>query len=609
MHFGGLKIERFYLKLNNKFLLRVGQLDIIELIKHKPNKKPPTIAAIVRYIQYSMWAMDYFENITIQEIDIKPKIKAHVFFDGHRYEFAFPDLVRGQFYLKEQEGQGLHLNINYLDSDPYHIHLIGQATYLKHTEQLNFSLQVSPIPTPNIRPSKLKIFVQGLTDFKSVALRLNSNNIKHLDFLKPYFKPDKHQALQKWLFSNISFGGFFIKDAKLSLNFKDKHILKSLQKNLSVQALVQNAHVIYNSKLPPILAKEVGLEYKDGQLTITPKHINYQHMRLEGSQVVISHFGPASRLVASIKNASSAAFSPIKEILKAYNINLPLSQFKPNVGADILLTMQFVPHAKPFLFVQGSVDIAAGSFALYGVPLSNQSAQVFLDISPTSKIIYISTAHTRYQNMADTDNRITIDFSHKSLTSQAIVHKIQVNTNQAINNNPFETRRTILPKATSAVRLSSLPSLIAKGVDTLAFKNKLHQIIQAQNAEVFSQDIIYATEDNLPTLTFDLDFSKDKQTIFKIKELEIEGAISRDYSLHLKNIAKLVPISPLAHYFAIKRGALKITTKDLKSFKFFGTNLDIELPLYRNDGRRFNSFSLLGTFGDRGLEFLLQMGR
>ncbi|CRI34185.1 DUF3971 domain-containing protein [Helicobacter heilmannii] len=603
MHFGGLKIERFYLKLNNKFLLRVGQLDIIELVKHKPNRRPPTIATIVRYIQYGMWAVDYFENITIQEIDIKPNIKAHVFFNGHRYEFTFPDMVSGQFDLQEKGRQELHLNINYLDSEPYHVHLIGQATYAKRTEQLNFKLQVSPTPIPNIRPSKLKISVQGLTDFKSVALRLSSNNIKHIDFLKPYFKPDKHQALQKWLFSNISFGGFFIKDAKLSLNFKDKYILKSLQKNLSVQAMVQNAHVIYNPKLPPILAKEVELEYKDSQLVITPKHITYPSMRLEGSQVVMSHFGPNSRLVASIKNAPSPAFVPVKDILKAYNINLPLSHFKPAFGADILLTMQFIPHAKPLLFVQGSVDIAAGSFALYNIPLSNQSAQVFLDISPTNKVVYVSTTHTRFQNMADTDNRVTLDFTHKSLTSQAIIHKIQINTNPAINNSPFETRRTILSKSTPILRLSTLPSLLAKGVDTLAFKNKLRQIIQAQNAEVFSQDIIYATEDNLPTLSCDLDFSKEKHITFNIKELEIEGSIAKDYSLHLKNIAKLAAISPLAHYFAIKKGALKITTKDLKNFEFFGTNLDLELPLYRNDGRRFNGFSVLGTFGTRGLEF------
>ncbi|BCZ17571.1 Putative periplasmic protein [Helicobacter sp. NHP19-003] len=601
MHFGGLKIERFYLKLNNKFLLRVGQLDIIELVKHKPNKKPPTIAAIARYIQYGMWSMDYFEKITIQEIDIKPNIKAHVFFDGHRYEFTLPNLLKGQFYL--QERQDLHLNIDHLNIEPYYAKIVGQATYHKSTQQLNFNLEISPTPAPNTRPSKLKIAVQGLTDFKSIALKLNSNTIKHIDFLKPYFKPDKHQALQKWLFGNIAFSGFQIKDAKLALNFKDKRILKTLQNDLSVQAVVQNAHVIYNPKLPPIMAKEVDLEYKNGQLTIMPKHINYQYMRLEGSQVVMDHFGPASRLVASIKNAQSFAFTPIKEILKAYNIALPLSQFKPAIGADILLTMQFVPHATPLLFVQGSVDISAGGFALYGVPLYTQSAQVFLDIRPTSKIVYINTTHTRYQNMADTDNRITLDFTHKTLTSQATIYKIQVNTNPAINNNPFSLQRTALPKTAPTLRLSTLPNLIAKGVDTLAFKNKLRQIIQAQNAAVFSQDIIYATQDNLPRLNFDVDFSKDEHTTFKIRELEIEGAISRGYSLNLKNIAKLVPISPLAHYFAIKRGALKITTKDLKSFKFFGTNLDIELPLYRNDGLRFSSFSLLGTFGDRGLEF------
>lgn len=62
-------------------------------------------------------------------------------------------------------------------------------------------------------------------------------------------------------------------------------------------------------------------------------------------------------------------------------------------------------------------------------------------------MIYINTTHTRYKNMADIDSRITLDFTHKNLTSQATINKIQINTNQAINNSPFETRRTSLPKA------------------------------------------------------------------------------------------------------------------------------------------------------------------
>ncbi|WP_281769644.1 DUF3971 domain-containing protein [Helicobacter ailurogastricus] len=603
MHFGGLKIERLYLKLNNKFSLDIGRLDVIELVKPKPHRKPPTVDAIVRYIRYSMWGMDYFERLTIHEIDIKPKIKAHVFFDGHRYEFVFPNYLSGQFYLREQERRELHLNIAYLNVEPYYVHLVGRATYHRRTQQLNFNVEVSPTRVPNIKESHLRVFMQGLTDFQAIALKLNSNSIKHIDFLKPYFKPDKHQGLQKWLFENIAFSGFQIKDARIALNFKEKHILQTLQKNLSVQAVVQNARVFYNPKLPPILAKEVDLEFKDGQLTITPKHINYQNMRLEGSQVVMDHFGPTLRLVAGIKNAPSLAFSPVQNILKAYDITLPLEHFKPVIGADILLTMQFVPHAKPLVFVQGSVDVEAGGFALYGVPLHTQNAQVFLDISPMSKMIYINTTHTRYKNMADIDSRITLDFTHKNLTSQATINKIQINTNQAINNSPFETRRTSLPKAPPVLHLSTLPNLIAKGVDTFAFKNKIRQIVQAQNAEVFSQDVIYATQENLPNLSFDLDFSKEGKTTFQVKELEIEGEIDQGYGLHLKNLAKLVPISPLARYFAVKRGALKVTTKDLKEFKFFGTNLDIDLPLYRNDGRRFRSFSLLGTFGDRGLEF------
>ncbi|EFX42499.1 hypothetical protein HSUHS5_0027 [Helicobacter suis HS5] len=591
IHIGQIKLERLYLKLDNKFLLDIGMLDIAALIKPKAQRKTPSVEEIVQGIRYGIWTLDYFKRLSIQKIYINPTTTARIFFDGHQYEVSFPG-IEGKFYLEER--QKIYLKILQLDLAPY-LRIAGNADYSSQTKQLTFNLQLSPLDHPSLRKSNLKFFMQGLTDFKTLALKCNSNAISHLDFLKPYI-PAAHKVLRTWLFDNIRFSSFKIEDAKLSLNLKDKHLLNTLLAQLSAQAIVQNARVSFHENLPPILSSKVLLDFKDQVLMITPEYATYENMALEGSHVNISHFGSASKIVASIKIAPRASYPHVERLLKAYKILLPLKNMKSLIGADLLLTLQLVPHAHPLIFIQGSVGVGEGDFLLYGVPLFSQSANIFLDISPEGKTVYINTQHTRYHNMADIDARLTLDFKHKLLTSSATIHKIQINTNSKINMRVFSPYRTTINTHAPSLRLDILPDLIAQGQSSQAFQDKIRQTIKAQSQETFTKDAIYANQDNLPSLSFNLDFSKEHKTTFRIGELGIEGEMGKIYSLRVKNLAKLIPISPLARYFALKKGSLKISTKDFHNFQFFGINLNIDLPLYYHDGRPINSFSLLGTF-------------
>ncbi|WP_233706246.1 YhdP family protein [Helicobacter felis] len=604
LQLGKLHIEKFYLKLDNKLVLEIGQLDLREVLKKDPKKTPPSLNTIIQGVRYSLWILSYFQKLSIQEIVFNAKTKAHILFDGKTYELNFPG-IQAKFLL--QDRKNLSLKLLQATSTLFHARAQGQAHYNLHTKQLSFDLDLSPLnDVANLRKSNLIAHAQGLTDFNTLILKLSTNEIHHLDFLKPYFPEGSHPVVQAWLFDNIDFSSVKVSVAKATLNLKDKNMAKTLLDKISAQAIVKNAHVRFQEKLSPINAKEVILELKNRSLIIEPKNAIYETMPLDNSSVRIDHLGKGSSLSADIKATPSRSFQSVKKILQAYNIPLPVAKMNAPLSADLLLGVQFLPNKRSLFSIQGSIEVGEGSFLLYDTPLYTKQANIVLDINPEHKRLSIATSHTRYHNMADMDANLMLDFVAKQLKGNFGVHKIQINTNNAINMQSFSPSRTLPKTLPDPINAAHLPNIVAQGKQVL--EKHILASIKAQNQEVFSKDVIYAHASNLPTLEFKLDFSKPQELGFDLRNLGVAGKLKNGlYTLELKDFRKLFGISPILGYYGIKKGTLHLSSPDLKNVKFTGI-VQQPFPLYHHDGRRLNNISFLGAFKPEGLEIFSDDG-
>ncbi|WP_120946249.1 YhdP family protein [Helicobacter labacensis] len=602
---GKLQISRLYLKLDNKFVLHVGQLDISALLNHQPKKPPPSVDNIVQGVRYALLALSYFQELQVQEIVINPRAKIHVRFDGKTYRVRWPGVLDSQFSLANDKD--LRLEVWHCQLNPYHVRAKGHVRYSSIARQLSFALEASPLnDLASLRPSHLQARIHGLSDFNTLNLDLSTNEITHLDFLKPYFPEGSHPVVQKWLFENIEFSSVRVLEAKALLHLKDKQLLKNLLDQISARALVKDARVLFAPTLSPIVAKEVALDLQKRTLSITPKHIRYENMPLEHSSVQIRNLGKGSYLSADIKIAPSPSFKSALKILQAYHITPPISKLTSLLSADLLLGVQFIPHASPLISIQGDVLVHPGNFLLYGYPFSSQQATLTLDITPKYRQMWINATHTRYYNIADLNVNMNLDFTQKHLLGSVDVNKIQLSTNNAINTQPFSPTRSVFKAPSSAPNIAHLPNLLAQSKSIL--EQRIQALIRAQNQERFTQDIIYATPDTLPSIDFDLDFSAEQDWRFHSANLDIQGSLQKGmYALKLQDLKKLLPISPLLRYFGIKKGALHLNTKDFKRVEFVGS-VENRLPLYRRDGTPLKTLSFLGTFKPESVEFFTPDG-
>ncbi|AFI05296.1 DUF3971 domain-containing protein [Helicobacter cetorum] len=589
LNIGKLNISELYLKLDNKLSLNIERINLSSLFHQKQTKGHLEVSDLIKNIRYGIWAISYFEKLKVKEIILDAKNKAHIFFDGNTYELEFPG-VKGEFSLEDSKNIKLKI-INLLFKD-IKVQVDGDAHYSPKARKMVFNLIVKPLQEPSAT-----LYLQGLTDLKTIELRATTSKIKSIAFLKPLFQQQSQKALKTWVFDNIQFSSLKIDNALIKANFTPSKFLPSLLEKSVIRATLINPSVLFNSGLSPIKMDKTEITLKNQQLSINPEKIIYETMNLEGTNALLSNLLEAPKLEIFLKTAPNYYGDSIKDLLSAYKVTLPLDKISTPASANLKLTLQFLKNTAPLFSIQGNVDLQEGTLLLYDIPLYTQSANVNLDITPEYQYIYIDTIHTRYENMLDLDTKMTLDLHKKNLSLDSQVHKIQLNTNSNINMRSYGLDNTENnPQPSFALDLKSLRPIIQAGENSEIFRRKIIDTIKAQNEDKFSKNVFYATEDSLKSLSLNFDFSDPKHMQWSVPKLSLEGELKDDaYVFRLKDLKKIKPYSPIMNYFTLEDGSLEVSTSDFLNIDFLAKDLKVNLPAYRSDGTHFNSLSLLGS--------------
>ncbi|WP_104747604.1 DUF3971 domain-containing protein [Helicobacter cetorum] len=587
---GKLGISELYLKLDNKLSLNINSIDLSSLLNKKSDGDHHLdVNDLIKSIRYGIWAVSYFEKFKIKEIILDAKNKARIFFDGHKYELEFPG-VRGEFSL--EDSKNIKLKIIELLFKDIKIQVDGSAHYSPKAKKMAFHFIVKPLDEPSAT-----LYLQGLTDLKTIELKANTSKMKSIAFLKPLFQKQSQKTLKTWIFDKIQFSSLKIENALIKANLAKNKLLPSLLENSYVKATITNSSILFNDGLSPIKINKAELVLKDKQLLIEPQKITYETMDLAGSNAILSNMLTASKLEIFLRTKPDYYGDTIKDLLSAYKITLPLDKISTPSSADLKLTLQFLKNMPPLFSVQGNVELQEGSFLLYNIPLYTQSADIDLDITPEYQYIYIDTIHTRYENMLDLDAKIALDIHKKKLSIESQVHKIQLNTNNNINMRSYSLSNAeddIRPSF--ALDLKSLHSIIQAGENSAIFRRKIIDTIKAQSEDKFSKNVFYATQDTLKSLSLSFDFSDPTHMQWNVPELLLEGEFKNNaYIFRLKDLKKIKPYSPIMNYFTLEDGSLEVSTSDFLNIDFLAKDLKVDLPAYRADGSHINMLSLLGS--------------
>lgn len=248
---------------------------------------------------------------------------------------------------------------------------------------------------------------------------LNSESFKSLKFLKKFFRLSSEA--EAWMYDNVK-GNLRLEEfyGKVDL-VKEKIIEKSLQG----KATIDKAKIRFHKDVKTVDTKKINVVYKKDTLSFDLVEPKYDGIDLKGSNVVINNLTSEQQgeVVVNIK-ANAKLDDRVLEILKAYEINLPLFQKTGLTNADLTLNIPYLLSKEMStngLFIVNKADVNINDFSFY-----TNKANVYLNGS----IVKVKDSHFKIDKLLDSKINIDIDTNTLKAKGNALINSFEIKTEE-----------------------------------------------------------------------------------------------------------------------------------------------------------------------------------
>ena len=509
-HVGKFSISKLYLKLDNKFILKIDELNLEKMLS-KSNSSPLDIEDITKKLHYFTLGIAYFQDISIKTIKLDKNNQASISYNGSQYKLSFPN-IDALFDIQEDAGK-LKLEIKNLRLTRFDLNIKGKLAYSPSKNELFFNIAT--------QKEKNNFFIQGNTNFKKIQVNLKSNPISSLGFLKPFLADVNNQALKEWLFEKIFFDQAVIENLSFRTTLSKSSFLHGLISTLKGKVLIHSAEVSLFNDIDPIRAKTIQAIFGDKKITLRPENIIYGQTPLEGSVISFENLIDNPKINIHIKSDKFKYSNNLIDLLKRYSLDVPIQNIDAPLEANLNLIIGFLPDHKHEVTFNGGIKTKNANITLYNIPIYAKMTHISFDITPEYKFIYIKTNDTYYYNMLQADLDGVIDLKKEIYKTHLTINHMQINTNQSINfQKPFlvsSVNQT--PKQDQENNTSSIPiEPDQKSQETQTPQELLKQTIQDK-----------INHDSTASLESDEKFSNqkdiDEKNIQKLKNDDIDSQV------------------------------------------------------------------------------------
>lgn len=242
---------------------------------------------------------------------------------------------------------------------------------------------------------------------KLARFYLVSETFENLKFLKKFL--DLPAVAEEWMYDNVE-GEFKLEEFYGEFDFKTREIIED---SLQGRAQIKGAKVKFHKDLDAIETKSLDLSFKNNKLQLNLIEPLYKDKKLDGSYVAIHDIASSDNgeVEVSIK-VDAKLDKDILDILKVYNIKLPLEQKSGNTQANLKLLFPYSSSKHMSvngIFLVNDAEISIGDFVF-----SSKVAEVTLNDS----IVEVKNADFKHKKMIDANVNLSIDT--KTLKSQGI---------------------------------------------------------------------------------------------------------------------------------------------------------------------------------------------
>ena len=303
-----LTVERLYLKLDKKLILRADKLTIPASKKKQP--LPNLEEGLDRFNEI----LRYFETIELKEIEFKNDHYSILYSDNIFY--MVNDLFEIATHQISRVGDEVQAIIDLIYIKKYDIRLSGKLVYnyKKDTALVRGSAEYRDIHADFMLNKKKKILYFTMKSGQFAQLKPLIDQFP----ISPKIAP--------WITDRVKAEHYRLESLKGAARI-DKKGIRLIPDSLTGAALLQNASVDFKDGLKIVKAEEMKVLFRKGNLYFEPTRPYYDAVGLAGSRVsIVDLLNPKSVILKLDLKFDTTLGPELLKIVNAYGIDIPLLQ-------------------------------------------------------------------------------------------------------------------------------------------------------------------------------------------------------------------------------------------------------------------------------------------
>ena len=357
-----LSIERLYIKIDKKLIINAKNIKLPE--NSTSSSSEFEVANLNEYFSYLPYLERFFEEINLENLEVGEDtitvlFKDDIFYvdtpyltidtqfkarDGG-YDIAIYEFLLADFNLAIA-GDG---HLNFTDNS-----YIFDGFFLTH--EINGKLDFT------IKNNLLKYKISNAT----------AKSLKNfMDELG--FKAELDKEVKEWIYGKVVAGFYDIEYLKGEIDIAN---LEYHLDKMEAYGVAYDLNVTFEEALSPINAELSKISLHDGDLHFDLVHPTFEGKDLNGSKVsLVSFMDDDIKVLLDIKT-DSIFDQNISNILKAYDINVPVIQKSGKLDSHTSLVIEIEPF---FVDVNVTAKLEDANLEIGGAKFYSKKANIFID--------------------------------------------------------------------------------------------------------------------------------------------------------------------------------------------------------------------------------------